>query len=253
MNCNFHSGWLLILALALGLAPEAPAHYPVAPSLAGAWERSTVVDGDPVTQVLLFAGDYFSWTEYRSADGDFHFTKGGHWSADGGQLVFTYEFHTAGAAQVGAEALLSFELDRQKLRLVLPGGASTEWSRLDSGTTTPLSGAWLFAGRRRDGELQRRSTDGPRKTMKLLTGNRFQWIAYNTATKQFFGTGGGTYTADDGRYVETIGFFSRDKSRVGAVLSFDFEVQDGEWHHSGFSSQGDPMYELWAPRKESRH
>lgn len=229
--------------------PKAFACHPADPSLAGAWERSAVVDGDPVTQVLLFTGDYFSWTEYRSADGDYHSTKGGQWEANDGQLVLIYEFHTADAEQVGDQESLSFELDRHGLQLVLPDGASTRWTRIDPGMATPLSGAWLFAGRRRDGELQRRSTDGPRKTMKLLTGNRFQWIAYNTETKQFFGTGGGTYTAEDGRYVETIGFFSRDKSRVGAELSFDFEVKDGEWHHSGFSSRGDPMYEIWAPRE----
>jgi len=219
------------------------------PVLDGAWERSTTVDGVPVTQVLSFAGDYFSWSEYRSDDGDFRFTRGGRWTTEGEQLVFSFEFHSADPQVVGTTERLPFQLDDKGLRLELPGEGWLRWARIDENVRTPLTGAWLFAGRKRDGELQRRSTDGPRKTMKLLTGNRFQWIAYNTESKEFFGTGGGTYTAEDGQYVETIVFFSRDKSRVGAELSFDFEVQDGEWHHSGFSSRGDPMYEIWAPRK----
>jgi hypothetical protein len=59
--------------------------------------------------------------------------------------------------------------------------------------------------------------------------------------------GGGTYTAKDGKYIENITFFSRDDSRVGASLDFNYEVIDGEWHHSGLSSKGDPIYEIWTP------
>ncbi|MDX1470670.1 MAG: hypothetical protein R3213_04170 [Flavobacteriaceae bacterium] len=62
------------------------------------------------------------------------------------------------------------------------------------------------------------------------------------------GTGGGTYTTEDGKYTENIEFFSRDNSRVGASLEFDFELVDGDWHHSGFSSKGDPLYEIWTLR-----
>jgi hypothetical protein len=85
--------------------------------------------------------------------------------------------------------------------------------------------------------------------MKILTGDRIQWIAYNTETKKFFGTGGGNYTAENGKYTENIGFFSRDNSRVGMSLQFDFEVKDGDWHHSGNNSRGEPMYEVWSRRK----
>jgi hypothetical protein len=47
--------------------------------------------------------------------------------------------------------------------------------------------------------------------------------------------------------VETIAFFSRDNSRVGASLGFDYQVIDGEWHHSGLSSAGQPIFEIWTP------
>ena len=53
----------------------------------------------------------------------------------------------------------------------------------------------------------------------------------------------------DGKYVENIEFFSKDGSRVGAVLPFDYQIVEGEWHHSGLSSKGDPIYEIWTPRK----
>ena len=89
---------------------------------------------------------------------------------------------------------------------------------------------------------------GPRKTFKVCSGTRFQWAAYNVETKQFSGTGGGTYTFKDGKYTENIKFFSRDNSRVGMSLEFDFELNEGKWHHKGYSSKGDPMHEVWSPR-----
>ena len=84
--------------------------------------------------------------------------------------------------------------------------------------------------------------------MKILSGTRFQWIAYNVETKQFMGTGGGTYTTVDGKYTENIEFFSRDDNRVGASLEFNYKLKEGKWHHSGKSSKGDPMYEVWSRR-----
>lgn len=79
----------------------------------------------------------------------------------------------------------------------------------------------------------------------MLTGNRFQWFAINPETKEFFGTGGGTYSFENGKYTENILFFSRDNSRVGAHLTFDGKIEDGNWHHSGLSSKGDAIYEIW--------
>src|SRR5574343_326746 len=85
------------------------------------------------------------------------------------------------------------------------------------------------------------TTDG----YKLLTGTRFQWFAINIETGEFSGTGGGTYQFINGKYTENIEFFSRDSSRVGASLQFSAKIEEGKWHHSGLSSKGDPIYEIW--------
>jgi len=74
----------------------------------------------------------------------------------------------------------------------------------------------------------------------------FQWIAINPAEKGFYGTGGGHYAFQNGKYSEHILFFSRDNTRVGALLTFDGEIKDSDWHHSGRSSKGDPIYEIWS-------
>jgi hypothetical protein len=105
-----------------------------------------------------------------------------------------------------------------------------------------------MSGRVRNGQKQLRDTNRPRKTMKILSGTRFQWIAYNTETKKFMGTGGGTYTTKNGNYNENIEFFSRDNSKSGLKLKFDYEIIDNQWNHKGFSSKGDPLHEIWISR-----
>ncbi len=112
----------------------------------------------------------------------------------------------------------------------------------------PLDGQWLFATRGPDTGQERRGDDQPRKTLKFLKDGYFQWIAYNTETMDFRGTGGGRYAAIQGTYTEVIQFFSRDDSRVGAELAFQFERKGDEWHHTGNNSRGEPMYEIWAIR-----
>ena len=87
-------------------------------------------------------------------------------------------------------------------------------------------------------------------TIVIRSNGRFQWIAYDIDKKGFYGTGGGVFTSEDGNYIENIEFFSRDSTRVGHSLEFAYEVKGGDWHHKGFSSKGDPKYEIWTQRKQ---
>ena len=84
--------------------------------------------------------------------------------------------------------------------------------------------------------------------MKFLNHGYFQWIAFNTETFQFFGSGGGYYTAAEGVYTEHIEYFSRNNTSVGRVLPFEYSISGSDWHHEGFSSKGDPMHEIWSKR-----
>ena len=219
---------------------------PDATAFEGAWTTTaTDADGNETTYTTIVMDGYLAETAYNVADRRFERTWGGSYTLSRDTFSATIEFDSADPARVGNGRSLVFELDED--RLYFPADDET-WTRVDHGTESPLAGAWLFTGRERDGEMTR-STPGERKTMKILSGTRFQWIAYHVGTGVFSGTGGGTYSAEDGRYTETIEFFSRDSSRVGAELGFDFAIKDGEWHHSGLSSKGDPIYEIWTLRE----
>ncbi len=205
-----------------------------------AWE-TTLEDGS--TMIAIVTEGFFSVAAYT--DNEFRFTLGGISKVEGNKVSQVIEYHSAEPDQVGTKPELTFEVNEQGQ---LVGTDGLVWTRVDDGSPGDLKGAWLITGRMRNGEISRR-TPGVRKTMKILSGTRFQWIAYNTETKEFMGTGGGTYTTEGGKYVENIDFFSRDNTRVGASLDFNFELKDGEWHHSGKSSKGNDIYEIWSLRE----
>lgn len=219
--------------------------YPPEPAatLIGGW---TSESGDERT-TRIFTEKYFSRAIFNPKTNDFIGTAGGTWILQGGNLVEFYEFHTLNPELIGKEARFPVEVGDDSFTLG-SGGEKTRVTRIDDGTPGKLAGAWVITGRYRDGDMHR-MTPGVRKTMKILSGKYFQWIAYNTETKEFSGTGGGTYTTVDGKYTEHIEFFSRDKTRVGASLGFDFALEDGQWQHKGLSSRGDPIDEIWTRRE----
>ena len=217
-------------------------------SLIGSWELTQENElGIKEKQIVIFSSNgYQSISIFNAETGEFIYTNGGTWELNGDDLTEKVEFDTGNPERVGSE--VTFKIILKKNSITVPEMSRT-WKRIDNGKPGKLEGAWLMSGRYRDGKKQTRSIDRPRKTMKLLSGKRFQWIAYNTETKQFMGTGGGTYTTKDGVYSENIEFFSRDNSKAGLKLQFDFEIIDDEWNHKGFSSKGDPLHEIWVKRK----
>ncbi|HEY9168074.1 MAG TPA: membrane or secreted protein [Lutibacter sp.] len=218
-----------------------------AQGIIGAWENYvTTENGDKLRNVLIFAEGYQVLTTYQATNGKFVHTQGGAWTLEGDIMTEKVEFNTANSELVGTELSYKVIVTDNVVEIV---DNNMKMNRIDNGEPGKLQGAWLMSGRIRDGETQLRDTGSPRKTMKILSGTRFQWIAYNTETKQFMGTGGGRYTTLNGEYNENIEFFSRDDSKVGLSLKFNYDLIDGKWHHKGFSSIGDPLHEIWNVRE----
>src|SRR5690606_20826709 len=106
---------------------------------------------------------------------------------------------------IGTKHQLEFKQEGSSLQFKI-GNYGGIWKQTDNGQA-PVAGNWRISGRMEGGNMNA-IPKRDRKTLKLLTGNRFQWMAINPVTKEFFGTGGGTYTFKDGKYTETIEFFS---------------------------------------------
>lgn len=212
--------------------------------LAGAWQW---VNGSEV-RTVIFSEKFYAVTEYSVVEKKFISTYGGSWSLKGNGLRLLEEFNTASSGNIGKEVITSIKPGKGLVNISLDGKDPLSWQQIDTGSPGKLAGAWLITARKNGDEMSK-IVPGARRTMKIMSGTRFQWIAYNTETKEFFGTGGGTYQTQNGKYTENIEFFSRDNNRVGTRLEFDFELEGGDWHHRGLSSKGDPIDEVWTKRE----
>ncbi len=208
----------------------------------GAWR---IAEGN-VEQSLIVADGYFMVTSYNKTSKEFISSFGGTYSAEGNQITTTLQFNSADKSQVGETNTFEYTVNNKEFTTTI-NSSKTVWERVDGGQGA-LAGNWRITQRKRGDNM----SDMPlraRRTLKLLTGTRFQWAAINIETGEFSGTGGGTYTFANGKYTEHIEFFSRDSSRVGASLSFDDKIENGKWIHTGLSSTGDPLHEIWSRMK----
>ena len=217
--------------------------------LEGSW-RLLAIDEQPIDEktIRIYQDGYFASASWDTLSSGFKGAEGGEFELD---EVYreTYDFNTRDTSLVGLPLEYEVEFEGDEMTLYAEDGTSYTWERI-SDESDDLEGNWVITGRKRNGEISR-STPGARRTIKILGGVRFQWVAFNSETKEFFGSGGGTYTSEDGSYVENLEFFSRDSTRVGARLPFQYELKEGQWHHSGKSSKGEPLYEIWSPYQEA--
>lgn len=189
---------------------------------------------------------YFIHTVFETSPPKFIKTVGGHYSMSSDSLHIQLEFNSNFAND--SVRALQYNYKVTDGQLILTNNSELVFTQGPK-TVQDLDGAWLFATRGPDTGQKRRGDSTPRKTLKFLMDGHFQWIAYNTDTMKFYGTGGGPFTSADGVYTENIGFFSRDNARVGAVLKFNYELKGADWHHTGKNSKGEPMYEIWSRRE----
>ena len=182
---------------------------------------------------IIIDNNYLVMTSYKVDSNKFIKTIGGFYNKKGNRFNMSLEFNS----NFKNDSISKIEIEKK-----------ANWKKI-SLKKNDLQGKWLMVGRVRNGNEQRRNLDRPRKTMKFLINGYFQWIAFNTETFQFSGSGGGKYITKDGKYIESIEYFSRDDSKVGLNLEFDYELINKEWNHKGFSSKGDPLHEIWVVRK----
>ncbi|MBC8398046.1 MAG: hypothetical protein H8E16_13220 [Flavobacteriales bacterium] len=198
------------------------------------------VDKDGISTRVILDKEYIVLSKFESESGNFISTLGGYYKP--GKFLNLDE----DVYDVNLEFNSNYDQDSIKSISIVK---TSKWKNI-SKTNDILKGKWVMSGRYNNGEFRTRNTDLPRKTMKILIDGFFQWIAFNTETFKFSGSGGGEYETLDGKYIEIIQYFSRDDSRVGAVLDFNYEIKNKDWYHSGLSSKGNPINEVWTIRNK---
>ena len=190
------------------------------------------VDNEEDISRVILDNEYIVISKFKSDSGNFISTLGGYYQLNEGVYEINLEFNS------------NYEQDSIKSLSIVK---TSKWKNISKENNT-LNGKWVMSGRYNNGEFRTRNTALPRKTMKVLIDGFFQWIAFNTETFKFSGSGGGEYETVDGKYIEIIQYFSRDDSRVGAELDFNYEIKNKDWYHTGLSSKGKPINEVWSIR-----
>lgn len=206
-------------------------------SLKGAWQN---IEAGKTTTIIS-TDTYLTVNVYELEGKKFIESWGGKYTVGATNEAFMeVEFHSQNPAVVNSSQSYNINIKKKSLEF-----DDKKFQRLDFAKENALSGLWRITARANEKGEMSEMKPGPRKTLKIMAGGYFQWFAINTQTREFSGTGGGRYTLVNGKYTEKIEFFSRDNNRVGAELSFDATVNGKEWIHSGKSSKGDPIKEIW--------
>ncbi len=200
---------------------------------------------DSVQHELKIQNEYLVHSVYQKSPAKFIKTLGGFYKIVNDTLVVQLEFNSEYAKDSISVARIPIKVDGNQIVFTNNAMVFKQSEQLNQA----LDNLWLFGTRGPDTGQQRRGDTSTRKTLKFLIDGRFQWIAYDTKGMQFKGSGGGSYTAIDGKYTEHIEYFSRDNTRVGARLVFDYQTKGNDWHHTGKNSKGKPMYEIWQQRE----
>ena len=181
---------------------------------------------------ILMDENYFIETVFMKNDGAFIMSRGGYYNKIANRIDLTFEFNS----NYTLDSLTSFSYSSNKI-----------WKNI-SQSDQALEGKWLMAGRVKAEGEQRRDLTASRMTLKFLLDGYFQWTAFDVDSMSFMGSGGGTYSAQNKEYIETLDYFSRDNTKVGKVLPFGFIQKEDDWYHKGLNSKGKLMHEIWRKR-----
>lgn len=193
--------------------------------------------------LILIKDHYLSLIDYDDSKKQFGYTWGGPIQQQDDRLEVTIEYDTKDSTNIGKTTSLAVKNEKGAIQIKLPD-ANKHFVK-QKAIVQDLDALWRITGRKQEAKMHE-IPKADRKTIKILVDGYFQWIAINPAQKGFYGTGGGRYSYENNRYTEKILFFSRDNNKVGQELHFDGKLEDTKWHHSGKSSKGDNIYEIWS-------
>ena len=214
-----------------------------AAAIKGAWEYGPANNHT----VMINTDKVFSVATYDGPGKKFISSYGGTWRVDGNKLIQKIEWNSKEPEQVGKELSYDITVAGNKLTITQ---TKENWNKVSDGKADDLTGAWVITGNYTNDKVSKRpSPFFPRRTMKVIAGSRFHWIAYNVQDKQFINAGGGSYSAKDGKYTEQVEFFTKTPESVGKTLNFQYSFVDGDWRHKGEKSTGGPLDECWTKRE----
>lgn len=224
----------------------------IAQSLNGAWQLFEKDGNEADAHVIkLYSNAYFTYASYHKDTGKFIEAGGGRYILDFFNYKEHYDIDSTDPERSRKTTNYKAVLDDDVLRITnIKTGAVERWRKFDDANEQNMTTCWRIHDKLDEGDDDwRRIVYGPRKTLKMVTNNRYQILALNSETGEFVNSSGGTWTLSNDEYTEYVEFFSKDESNVGTSLTFKRKYQDELWHHSGRDTKGKILMERWLKYK----
>ena len=156
--------------LALGQVPK------------GAWKSQEPTGS---TSILIVGDSYLTIASYSFMNKYFERSEGGAFTMQGDKMTYIPEFNSADTAKIGIPVI--FTITRKDDVLTLRYEEAMVWMLVDDASTVSMAGTWQITEKANNGQgaLEKIHQTGTRKTLKLLSGSRFQWIAFDPGSKVF--------------------------------------------------------------------
>jgi hypothetical protein len=216
--------------------------------LNGAW-RLVEENGVPVKHeaIKLFSNSYFTYSAYDQVSGEFIEARGGTYTLTNLSYKEHLDIDSNEPQHSGKTLNYHNSLDGKSLTLLnLMTGDEQVWEKFDDADNYEMAFCWRIHKKKDEGDTDWRTIEyRPRKTLKMITNNRYQVLALNSETGQFVGSSGGRWTGEDDTYIEHVEFFSKDQTNVGRSLKFKRAFVEGLWLHTGKTTKGEDMMEKW--------
>jgi hypothetical protein len=213
-------------------------------ALQGSWGK----EQSGVKTLVLITDQLISVAVYNEKEKQFLYTWGGKYELQGEQLQIQYEWHSKDSNLVSNTSFFPVRFQKRDSQISI-GNELSGLRTLGKNNTGELQGTWIISGNYADGAVRKRSNPFyPRRTMKIIVGDYFQWVSYNVVTKKFFDAGGGKQSHGNGQYSEQIAYFTKTAASVGKQLSYSYQLDGDDWRHTGQKSTGGLLDECWTRR-----
>lgn len=98
----------------------------------------------------------------------------------------------------------------------------------------PLEGAYLLQASQYGNEVTKNEDTRATKAVKIFKDGYWISAAFGNQKYPFGGSGGGTFTTQNGKYNETLRYYSWDSTAVGKTYSFDYRLEQDRFIQSGY-------------------
>jgi hypothetical protein len=160
---------------------------------------------------------------------------GGIYNLIGDQFLFTPQYFSMDTSKVGK--LYAFDSKVEGSKWQLDGASSLEIAEktgtAKAGTPvvkTKVEGVWKMFSATYSKENKTYLQDSSSYVaVKTIFGNRFSYSYFDSKKKELIRTGGGTFTINGNKFIETLDYAFPESKQVGKPVTYTLDLEGKRW------------------------